>query len=303
MTTNGHRIEFNSKGVVCRGFHYGPESDDLEKEKGAPCVVMAHGFGGTIEMGLRPFAERFVEAGMHVLLFDYRHFGISDGEPRQLISVRRQHDDYISAINFARTLESVDPDRIALFGTSFSGGHVVKVAARDGRVAAVVSQCPMMDGFAALKTFISYAGLGAAMRLTLAGIYDVLRSAIGMDPYRLPVVGEPGTLSFMSTPDAMPGVRAIAPPDFLNEVCARIGLTLGSYRPGLKSNRLTCPILILICEKDSVAPAEPARSAGRRAGGNAVVRQYPIGHFDIYVGEDFERSVAEQVEFYTEHLK
>jgi uncharacterized protein len=107
----------------------------------------------------------------------------------------------------------------------------------------------------------------------------------------------------MSTPDAMPGVRAIAPPDFLNEVCARIGLTLGSYRPYLKANRMACPILILICEKDSVAPSEGAEKAGRRAGDRASIQRYPIGHFDIYVGKDFQQAVADQVGFLTKHLQ
>jgi cephalosporin-C deacetylase-like acetyl esterase len=205
MNETVHGIEFNSNGKLCRGFHYLPQSDNLKKGDAAPCVVMAHGFGGTIEMGLRPYAEKFSEAGMHVLLFDYRHFGISDGVPRQLISVRRQQEDYISAITFARRLEVVDAERIALFGTSFSGGHVVEVSARDNRVAVVVSQCPMMDRFAAFKEYISYAGISAVVRLTMIGIYDLMRGAMGMEPCRLPVVGEPETSAFMSTPDALPG--------------------------------------------------------------------------------------------------
>ena len=76
------------------------------------------------------------------MAFDYRHFGASEGEPRQLLSIAGQQEDYHAAIAFARSQEGIDPERIVLWGTSFSGGHVVPVAVADGRVAAVISQVP-----------------------------------------------------------------------------------------------------------------------------------------------------------------
>jgi pimeloyl-ACP methyl ester carboxylesterase len=264
---------------------------------------MAHGFGGTINAGLEPYAHRFAEAGIHALIFDYRHFGTSDGHPRQLLSIRRQLEDWMAAVAFARTLDNVDGDRIALFGSSFSGGHVVEVAVRDGATKAVVSQCPMMDGLAALRNLLAYAGPGPLLALTWRGISDLVLSMVGVGPRMLPIVGMPGTLAAMSTPDATPGFEAIAPPDWRNEVCARIALSVGIYRPGRKAALLRCPILIQICEKDSVAPAEAAEKAAKRAGHLSEVRRYPIGHFDIYVGEDFERSVADQIRFLTGVLK
>jgi dienelactone hydrolase len=234
---------------------------------------------------------------MHAVIFDYRHFGRSDGEPRQLLSIRRQLNDWTSAVAFTRTMEGVDPMRVALFGTSFSGGYVVEVAVRDGNVAAVVSQCPMMDGLAAVLNHLRYAGTGCLLRLTWSGLRDLARSLTGREPHMVPIVGPPGSQAAMSAPDVEPGYRAIVPPDFRNEVCARIVLTVGMYRPGRKASQLPCPILIQICEKDSVAPAKAAEAVAQRAGARAEVRRYPIGHFDIYVGDDFERSVAHQVEF------
>ncbi len=115
-----------------------------------PCVVLAHGFAGTVDSGLLPYAERFAAAGVDALAFDYRHFGSSEGEPRQLLSIPRQLEDYAAAIAFARSLEGVDPDRIVVWGSSYSGGHVVPVAVADGHVAAVISQVPGMDGRAAV---------------------------------------------------------------------------------------------------------------------------------------------------------
>ena len=114
---------------ICAG-----EGDAFADEAGRrPCVVLAHGFGGTVDSGLMPYAERFAAAGLDALAFDYRHFGASAGEPRQLVSVPRQLEDYAAAIAFARGLDGVDPDRIVVWGTSFSGGHVVEVAVADGR--------------------------------------------------------------------------------------------------------------------------------------------------------------------------
>ena len=87
-------IVFDSRGTICRAWFYAPATDVFVNRRGTPCVVMAHGLGGTRDAGLEPYARRFANAGLAVLLFDYRHFGASDGEPRQLISVRRQLADW-----------------------------------------------------------------------------------------------------------------------------------------------------------------------------------------------------------------
>ena len=297
MNLPARLIEFESKKTTCRGLYFAPESEALSRTCGAPCVVMGHGFGGTIEAGLIPFAEQYARAGCHVVLFDYRHFGFSDGVPRQLLSIRRQLEDWTSAIAFARMREGVDSNRIALMGTSFSGGHVVVAAVRDGKIAAVISQCPMMDGTLALLNAIEYAGLRYLMRAMHCGIRDAFRSLIGRPPLMLPIVGPPGSLAAMTTPDAESGYYAIAPPNFRNEVCARIALTIAQYRPGRRAKYLPCPILIQVCELDAVAPPKAAEVAARQAGGRANIRRYPIGHFDVYVGDAFDQSVHDQVEF------
>jgi len=127
-------VEFKSGGITCRAWAYAPagHTEPAAPSIAAPCIVMAHGLGGTRDAALEPYAERFAQAGFHVLLFDYRHLGASDGEPRQLISIARQVDDWAAAIAYARSMPGVDPARIALWGCSLSGGHVLMAAARDG---------------------------------------------------------------------------------------------------------------------------------------------------------------------------
>jgi dienelactone hydrolase len=294
-------VEFPSHGVTCRAWLYTPARPDVRP---APCIVMAPGLGGTREAGLEPYASRFAEAGYFVLLFDYRHFGASGGEPRQLLSISRQLDDWAAAIAFARRQPEIDAGRIALWGTSFSGGHVLVAAARDGRVAAVSAQCPLMDGLAAVLNLIDYAGLGMVLRLVGTGLRDVAHAVLGRPPVYVPIVAPPGQLAAMSSPDAEPGYRAIVPPDWRNEAAARLALTIGLYRPIRYARRLPCPILILACAADSVAPVRAAMAAAERAGPRAELKMYSgTGHFDIYTGEGFERSSTDQLAFFERVLR
>jgi len=299
-----HRVvSFDSGGVRCAGVHLPGVLDTFADEQGRrPCVVLAHGLGGTVDSGLLPYAERFAAAGIDALAFDYRHFGASDGEPRQLLSITRQLEDYAAAIAFARTLAGVDPDRIVVWGSSYAGGHVVPVAVTDGHLAAVISQVPAMDGAVALLNIARYAGPGHLARVVLAGVRDLLASLLGRPPVLIPLVGAPGSVGTMTTPDAEPGYRAIAGPTWRNEIAARIALRAGTYRPGLQADRLPCPILIQIADRDAIAPAKAARHAASRATGRAEVRTYPIGHFDIYAGAPFEQAITDQLGFLRRHL-
>ena len=225
MKVQREDVEFTSGGIACRAWWYGPQPAN------GACVVMAHGLGGLRTAGLEPYAQRFAEAGFAVLLFDYRHFGASDGQPRQRVSVRAQLVDWAAAIAFARLRPGVDPTRIALWGSSFSGGHVVMAAARDGRVAALCAQGAMMDGLAATLNIVRYAGLVQLLRLAGRGLHDACNAALGRPRVHLPLVGPPGSLATMTTPDAEAGYRRIAGPDWVNHICASFALGLAFYRP------------------------------------------------------------------------
>jgi pimeloyl-ACP methyl ester carboxylesterase len=292
-------VEFQSRDVICRAWLYRPESPVISP---APCVVMAHGLGGTRDAGLEPYAEKFAAAGYVVLLFDYRHFGASDGEPRQLLSIGRQLEDWAAAIHFARGLAGVDPAKIALWGSSFSGGHVLVAAARDGKVAAVSSQGPMMDGLAAALNVVSYAGIVMLLRLSTHAVLDQVRGLLGMPPAYIPLIAAPGQLAAMSSHDSLSGYSAIVPRHWRNEMAARLVLYLATYRPITYVKRLPCPILILACMKDTVAPVSAALATAKKAGNKAELKQYDIGHFDIYVGEGFARSSADQLAFFNRVL-
>lgn len=295
---NRSDITFTSHGTLCRAWLYRPS----EATGAVPCVVMAHGFGATRDASLEPYAQRFAAAGLAVLVFDYRHFGASDGEPRQLVSPRRQLQDYSAAIACARSLEGIDASRIAVWGTSFAGGHALVLAATEPGLTAAVCQCPMMDGLAAVVGIARYAGIGYLLRMTAHGLYDLALAPFGGTHY-IPIVGRPGELAVMSSPDAYDGYRALTPAGFRFEVAARIALGVGLYRPVKHAAQARCPVLVQICMQDSVAPVAASEEVVRRLGQRGEVCRYDIGHFEPYFGQQFERSVADQVEFLTRRLQ
>lgn len=265
----------------------------------APLIVMAHGLGAVRTMRLDAYAERFSAAGYACLVFDYRNFGDSEGQPRQVLDVRMQLQDWVAAVAYARTLPGIDGHRIALWGTSFAGGHVIATAARLPGIAAVVSQCPFTDSVASFGTLSPW----VSARITALAVRDLVAARFGGGPVMVPTAGHPGEVALMNAPDAYPGYLELMPDgvSVRNEVAARIGVKLLPYRPGRLAGKVPCPILFCVCETDSVAPAGPTlRYAAAAPRGE--VKIYPEGHFAIYVGEAFERVVADQIAFFDKHL-
>jgi len=135
-------IEFkNGVGITLRGWLYTP-TDTVEEP--LPCLVMQHGFSAVKEMGLGSFGGYLAtNLKLVVLIFDNRGFGASDaaaGQPRLEIIPSDQISDMSDAITYAQSLPEVDSKKIGIWGSSYSGGHVLVVAALDKRVKAVVSQ-------------------------------------------------------------------------------------------------------------------------------------------------------------------
>jgi dienelactone hydrolase len=267
----------------------------------APLLVMAHGLGAVRTMRLDAYAERFSAAGYACLVFDYRNFGDSEGQPRQVLDIGLQLADWAAAVAYARTLDGIDPDRIGLWGTSFAGGHVITTAARLPGIAAVVAQCPFTDGIASGRTISNPL---ATARIAARAIRDVVGARRGRPPVMIATAGRPGEIALMNTPDSYAGYLRLVPDgvEVRNEIAARIVMKIFTYRPGLLTPKISCPILFCVCEHDSLAPADATlRHAANAPRGE--VKTYPEGHFAIYVDDAFERVVADQLAFLDKHLK
>jgi len=276
--------------------HHRADDDALALTAGRPCIVMAHGVGATRDCGLSAFAESFATAGADVVAFDYRHFGESSGLPRQLVSIRSQLADYHTVIGHARGLPGIDPRRIIVWGVSLSGGHVIKVAARDPAIAAVVSLTPAVDGLAAVAQMAKTNELVYIARLLGQGLSDVSAALRRRPPVLAPIVGSPGQIAALNASGSFENMLAIAGPSWQNAMAARIFLSIGTYRPGRLGAKITCPVLMQIADHDQSAPAGAATRTATTT--KATVHHYPCDHFDVYAGASFhEHVLADQIAF------
>jgi uncharacterized protein len=297
MTTyhySRHDVSFDSGDDACAAWLYLPTGITSP-----PVVILGHGLGATREMRMDAFAERFAQAGIAALAFTYRHFGDSGGHPRQLLSIKRQLADWDAAIAWVKNRRDVDSTRIAVWGSSFGGGHAIMVAARHPELKAAVSQCPFTDGLASARAL----GPAESLKALPSVARDVASTIFRRPPAMIPLAGPPGSLALMNAPDALPGYEALLPPDviFRNEIAARVAPTIMTYRPGRAAKKVKFPILFCVSNTDSVTPpAQTLRFA--RTAPRAEIKRYDAGHFDFYLGEPFEALVHDQIEFLTRQL-
>lgn len=289
-------VTFPAGDDSCAAWLYEP---DGTTERLRPVIVMGHGLAGVKEMRLDAFAERFVAAGYVCLVFDYRHFGASGGEPRQLLDIDEQLQDWRAAVGHARTLPGVDPQRVVVWGTSFGGGHAIVTAAGDKAIAAAIAQCPFTNGFASA---LATPPLSSA-KVTAVAVRDVVGAWRGRPPVMVESSGPPGSTALMATPDSAPGVAALMPQgqDVRSDIAARFALDIARHFPGRQARYVECPILFAICEQDTLAPPKPTEKYAAQAP-RGEVTLHDAGHFDIYVGDDFERNVADQLDFLARHV-
>jgi uncharacterized protein len=293
-------IEFKTEnGVTLRGWHYVPDG----RQGKAPTIVMAHGFSAVKEMYLDRFAEAFAAAGLACVVFDNRNFGASDGEPRQEIDPWQQVRDYRDAITYAETLEETDPARIGVWGSSYSGGHVLVVGAIDRRVKCVVAQVPLASGHGNARRLIRADYLAGVQ-----GMFAEDRRArmAGKTPAMIPVVAQdPASPSALPTPDSWAWFTETGrtrAPSWKNEVTLRSVEMFTEYEPGSYVSFISpTPLLMVVALGDVLTVADLALAAYERALEPKRLVTLQGGHFDAYI-KDFEASSKPTVEWFTRHL-
>jgi fermentation-respiration switch protein FrsA (DUF1100 family) len=292
-------IEFKSEDLTLRGWLYVPDG----ATKPVPTVVMAHGFSCLKEMFLDKYAEVFVKDGLAVLVYDNRSFGDSDGEPRLEVDPMAQVRDYQSAISFAQTLPEVDKGRIGIWGTSYTGGHVLIVGAIDKRVKCVVSQVPVVSGSRNIHRAVRE---DFAPELVSRFYADRAARYAGKEPAMVPVASRdpnavcafPGINAF----EAFQGAQQTVAPQWRNEVTLRsLELFMAHETFGYVDKIGPVPLLMIVEDADTLGAVDQSLDIYNRAHEPKKLVMLHGGHFDAYVRD---QAVTARVasEWYVEHL-
>ena len=294
-------IEFQAgDGETLRGWQYVPDTISGP----APVVVMTHGFSAVKEMYLDKYAEAFAAIGIGSIVFDHRNFGASDGQPRQEIDPWKQVSDYRDAITYAETLSEVNNDAIGVFGSSYSGGHVLVVGGIDRRVKAVVSQVPLASGHRNARRLIradKVAGFQAMFN------EDRRARARGEAPAMVPVVdADPDAPSALPTPDSFEwftSTHQLRAPSWKNEVTLRSVEMFTEYEPMAYASFISpTPLLMIVAMGDHLTVADLALEAYEKALHPKKLVTLSGGHFDAYV-KDFDTASFAASDWFTTYLK
>jgi len=294
VTSKTFKTSFTSSGARCAAWLTLPERPGPH-----PALVLAHGFGANHTMAIERYEQHFAAAGIATLAFDYRHLGESEGLPRQRLSLRKRRQDLVAAIDFVRGLAEVDASRVALWGTSLGAMHVLRVAADRPDVTAVVVQCPIVHGPAALRRM----GLAPMLRLGPAIAEDAARHVLRRADRYVPVVGQPGGLAAVTVPGAEEGWRSTVDSGgvFDNRVSAASALEVGFTSAKRAARRISAPLLVCVSGRETLMDPRHAEEVARRAP-RGEARIYDGGHFDIYHPPLLNRLLADQTAFLKQHL-
>ncbi len=282
-------LEFESDGETCVGELYLPD-----RPENPPVVVMAPGLGLWRTFGLPAVAERFAEAGYAAFVFDFRHLGDSEGEPRGLVSPTAQIADYGAAIDAMRDIDSVDANRLVVWGHSLSGGHVLSVAAANFRVAGVIATTPFVDGRSQLKRLLrDPKQLGKSVA---AGVRDTVGHRVGAGR-EVRIVDDEDGFGVITAPGAKRAVFDLVDrhADWQNSVPARIFLSLPRYRPITTADEIRCPTLIVGGRGDQITPPTNAATAADMIADSTYL-ELPIDHLSAF-SDDLETVVDHQLAF------
>jgi dienelactone hydrolase len=296
-------VVFDAEGALLHAWWYPP----VGTTAAGACVVMAHGWTSTKKIYLDRFAEVFARAGLAVLVFDNRGWGQSGtapGKPRHEVDPWEQIRDYQHAITFAQNRSEVDPERIGVWGTSFSAGHAFVVAAIDRRVKAVCGQAPFISGRATYENLVRENNRVVGPERFTA---DRRARARGEVPATVAVVGQdPSVLVGLPTPDSyefFSQARAQLDPQWPNEVTLRSLDNFYGYEPARYLPDITpTPLLMIVGREDGLTGGNLAAAAFNSAAEPKKLIFLPGGHFAAYTGTGFTLASQSARDWFSTHL-
>jgi hypothetical protein len=293
-------ITFKSRGLSCAGWYYVPK--DIKPGEKLPAIVMAPGWSQVKETYLGNFASKFAEAGFAVLVFDYRYFGASEGEPRGQLFYYEQHHDYRNAITWMSLQQEVDPARIGIWGTSYSGAHVLHLAAFDKRIKAVVSQVPATNAWETRYQHLEPDRLAARfMRFASNRKDEYAKGSVNHFPVVAPD-GQPSTMPQKGSYEFfMEGAKRAK--NWKNQITMESLEINMEYAPTAYIRLITpTPLLMIIANDDIVCPVEQQKKAYEQAKEPKKLTVVKGGHFDIYREDGFSEASAAATAWFKQYL-
>lgn len=255
-----------------------------------PLILTAHGWGGTAAH-FRKDAIDVARAGYCVMLFDYRGWGESDGrlvaprasvidapnsqpagyaqQLREYIDPFEQVEDWFNAFSYAVCDPLIDESRVGIRGSSFSGGHVVYVAAHEPRVRALVSQVGSFDS-----------RYRASQQQRAAANDYASRLACGVGSY--PEAGATAIGQLVGTP---------------------VGNKLQRWAPVEFADRVTQPTLVVLAEKEELFSNQTNGLAAydKLAGEKDLLVIPDATHYAVY-GPARDIAVGAAIAWFDRHL-
>ncbi len=297
-------IEFPGYDGACtlRGTVYVPDG----VAGPVPAVVASHGMAD-VASRLDIVAGMMADAGFGVLVYDHRNFGRSDGPEPQEVDPAAQVRDMQMAITVAQTVSGFDPERIGLWGTSFSGAHVLALAAQDRRAKAVVAQVPWLSGSANLERMPAEAvqALTDLMHADQRGLLEGKKPqhiALGRrsdDTSQEPSVfrNDAGYHYLFDGPGA-------PHPTWRNEITLRsLGFVMDYDVVRYASRISPTPLLMVVAEEDDTTPISLSRTFFDAVGGPKELTVLPGGHYDVYwPGKTLEAGMAAATTWFQRYL-
>lgn len=292
-----HDVEFPADGSLIRGWLYRPEDSAAP----VPIIVMAGGFSCVKEMHLGNFARVFASAGLAVLVFDFRNLGASEGAPRQELNPWQQAEDYRHAITHATTLDGIDAQRIGIWGSSYSGGHCLMVAATDRRVKCVSVQVPTISG---RETGLRRVPADKLDALHAAFAEDRAARMKGQPPAVRSVIGDPAQNPLYPSGEARQYFEQASQsaPSWRNHVTLRSMEFARAYEPGIYAPFISpTPLQMIVGRQDVITCADLELEAFNRALEPKKLVLLSGGHFAPYEAE-FELASSAARDWFVRHL-
>ena len=136
------KVTFESNNQTLVGVLYLP--NQYQEGDKLPGVVVTGAWTTVKEQMPATYAKAMADRGYAVLAFDFRNWGESEGNERQLENPANKTQDIIAAADYLTTRPEVDANRIAGLGICASAGYMADAAVQSNDIKAIALVAPWL---------------------------------------------------------------------------------------------------------------------------------------------------------------